>query len=635
MKQPAPKKLDLENVSLEEVEKAIHTRKLNEAAQLLLVCLRRLRPGGLFTGMPPVAPAMEMAFTRLACAIVSLFADPRFTLSPQAYDAFAAEHSAIDAVFRGSLFRSSDFAMPMFAQDFTERDPTKVKFESPNAVAKFLLLYSLNSTLSLKLEKLFPLATRVTLPVWLGMLTNQLLLVETSHARREELLGLGHIFDDAELNDDMLTSLSDAYMYCSYASREDKHEVKHTFNKLLRRLINPYIPEFRFPTPRPIKDRPTILVGVEWFTSYHAMYRCYMPLIKQLKKRFRIVGMGRAMDTDVVARGLFDEWLMVPDVGISLTGEAPVGWRSGIVNRIQELAPDIVYYPSVGMTLWWMALSTVRIAPIQILTPGHPATTNSPVMDYILAEEGTTPKPELFAERIVELPFRSMRYIGRKDWKRPELDLDKRREHPMRIAVPAMASKVTMPFLRMLSVIQAKSPVPLQFHFFPNQLGMLQYVFQREVSAWVNAATHPRYDYQTYMNSIASCAFACSPFPFGGTNSNVDCFLLGVPIIAKRGNELHEALDAEMMRRVRIESLAVDTEEQYVQRALSLITDQELWAKYTQLLLAQNVEQEFFGDAPKGCEDAFLHAVEYLYENHEAIQQSGVRKLTVNDWRKP
>ena len=34
--------------------------------------------------------------------------------------------------------------------------------------------------------------------------------------------------------------------------------------------------------------------------------------------------------------------------------------------KVREIAPDVIYYPSVGMATWWVAISNLRLAPIQV-----------------------------------------------------------------------------------------------------------------------------------------------------------------------------------------------------------------------------------------------------------------------------
>ena len=51
------------------------------------------------------------------------------------------------------------------------------------------------------------------------------------------LLGLHKIFVDINVPDAVLPSLSDAYMYCSYGIRKDKHAMKATVHKLFADML--------------------------------------------------------------------------------------------------------------------------------------------------------------------------------------------------------------------------------------------------------------------------------------------------------------------------------------------------------------------------------------------------------------
>ena len=200
-----------------------------------------------------------------------------------------------------------------------------------------------------------------------------------------------------------LLCAADCYMHCSYVDEPDKHEIKRVINQkmieVVRGLIN--VEECTRKTVR--KDRPTILMPLEWFGSHHAMFRCYTPAILELKQRFRVVALCRDSQEDVndEARAIFDKCVLLPPDTTTI---------DTVAKAINAEEPDILYYPSIGMSPWYVALSNFRLAPIQVMAPGHPATTMSKCIDYIVSDGDLFGDSQDYTEKLVPLPTGTTRY---------------------------------------------------------------------------------------------------------------------------------------------------------------------------------------------------------------------------------
>ena len=57
-----------------------------------------------------------------------------------------------------------------------------------------------------------------------------------------------------------------------------------------------------------------------------------------------------------------------------------------IARRLREESPDILYFQP-WMSHWTVLLAQIRIAPIQMMTHGHPATSMSNEIDYVYINE--------------------------------------------------------------------------------------------------------------------------------------------------------------------------------------------------------------------------------------------------------
>lgn len=610
----APPTITVENVQLEHFESLVYSRQYEEAGRELLRNLKRLKVGGEFAGHAMTDEARPRLYTRFAAAVTAMMADPAFQLSQEGFDLLAVEHATFQAVFQASAFGNADHLLRQFGT-VDAQEPGRLHFTSPQNIVKLLLAYSLDSELDIDFEAVFRMAPRLALPAFLGMLAHIVVLSPRAHARREKLLTLGPLFEQVDVREHMLAAMSDAYMYCSYATAETKHEIKRSFNVMMRRLITSQIEIPAMPEKRELKDRPTILVPIEWFTSLHAMYRCYAPSIRQLRERFRIVMIGRSSEMDEVSKEMFDEVVELSGANVSL---------ADVVNEIRRIAPDIIYYPSVGMATWWVALSTVRLAPIQAFTLGHPATTNSPAMDYVLALEGWEGDPGCFSEIVVIEPSTAVTYAMRSDAEFP-LPHIRRRPEVLCIAIPSMACKITAPFLATLRRIADRASRKVEFHFFPNMIGLTHFQVAREIRKWLpGAEVHPRSDYRQYIARLSSCDLHLSTFPFGGTNSNIDSMKLALPIVTLEGLETHSRTDSAMVRMCGLpDSTTAYNEQEYERLALRLIDDDRERVRIAEQLMDVDIDRIFFGEA--GVSRSFVEMFGMIHDNHERIVASGRR----------
>jgi hypothetical protein len=382
----------ISNIKLEPFEKAVYSRQYEEAGQLLVDMLRKLRVGAAYIGYKTDQATMAKLHTRFAAAVFTLLADPNFELSAEGFVSMCPEHMVFDFVFRASAFDSSDHMLPQIADVPDAAHPEQLRFGDSLKLIKFLLTYSLRSSFSLKFREIFSKSPQMMFPLYVGMLAHLVTADATAQARREDLLSMPDVFEDVLMTDAMLPMLADAYMYASYGVGVHRHQFKAVAHRLCAKMMRAN--KVVLPTKDQLKNRrlisgaissaekPVVVICLDWFTSLHAMYRCWAPAIRQLRRHFRLVAFSQTSAVDEESKKEFDEWHEVPSENIAL---------SDIVKQIAALKPDIVYYPSVGMTLWWIVLSSLRLAPIQVMTLGHPSSSFSPAMDYVIADKVHSP----------------------------------------------------------------------------------------------------------------------------------------------------------------------------------------------------------------------------------------------------
>lgn len=624
---PQAGQIQIQNVRLEDFERLVYRREIEPASRELVQDLRRLKQGADFIGYSRDVRTRGPLYTRFVSAMLALFADPAFGLSPDGFDQIAAEHAIIDLLFRASAYESSDHLLTLTARTVNV-ETKQVQADGP-AVLKFLLTYSLRSGFSMNYEEVFRKEPKTLFALWAGMLSPLLTIDPVASERREHLLGLHSIFADVSPSGSILPTLSDAYMYTSYGLRADKHDAKRMIHRMIARTMR----ETSCPIPtdeelqnrrarfdRGDTDLPRLLICCEWFNGMHAMFRCYAPIIRQLRQRFHLIGMSRTLDIDEIGKAEFDEWHPVAQDGMNL---------AAVMAQVNDLAPDAIYYPSLGMAMWWVCMASVRLAPIQFMTLGHPASSHSDAMDYVLCDDGAIGDASLFTERIVTYPNGSARYVMRSD-----CDLitppDRRgAQEVVNVAVPAMLCKLSRPFMETLQVIAhgaKEAGRAVQFHFFVNMIGVNLYQSAREIRGYLpDALIYERQEYDKYLGHLATCDLHLSTFPFGGTNSNIDSMLNAIPVVTLEGLQPHERFDAQMIRRAGLpESLIAKSREEYAAAAIELIVNDDRRDALRDHLRGFDLYREFFGEPWEGQRGAFLNAVSTIFDHHEHFIENSV-----------
>ncbi|EPA9860807.1 cobalt ABC transporter permease, partial [Escherichia coli] len=180
---------------------------------------------------------------------------------------------------------------------------------------------------------------------------------------------------------------------------------------------------------------------------------------------FHLLGIAQPGTTDEITRTVFDEFH-------ELSAENAVG---DAIHYLSEVRPDVIYYPSVGMFPLTVYLTALRLAPLQLMALGHPATTWSEHIDGVLVEEDYLGDPACFSETICAVPKDAIPYIPPASTERvlPERTPFRERAKaawpsalPVRVAVCASVMKINPGFLDTLREISDRSRVPVQFCFY-------------------------------------------------------------------------------------------------------------------------------------------------------------------------
>ncbi len=590
-----------------EFERAVYARDYTQAVAHLLAVLQAIEQGGAGATFASRRDSLR-AHTRFAAAVTALLAAPDFEPDFPTYLSLSVVRRNLSLLFAASGFGDGRH-LALLAGEW--RPAGSLSYGSPAAWLKLLIGLDLACGEKVIAKALGKLEPAQAIPAILGLLRQRQVFTPEEEANRTRLLSLApSTLDAGELPAQWVPYSLGVWFFCSYAASPRKHEVKAALNRAYRRhFAATGIADRRLPTPRRRPERPTLLVIGETLRTGHAMHRCYAAFLAQAARRFRTVLMARDEDKDEPASAQFDAVITVHN-----------NTRAN-VREIERLAPDLIFFPSVGMRGWAVLLANLRLAPIQLMSIGHPASSFSPAMDYLVLGRDVASEAADVSERVVVLDSPGAQLIPHHQ--DPHLPPRIREQAvPLRIAVPARTMKLSAAFLAACRRIEREAGRLIEFHFFPNDQGTYFRAVENALATLLPAATvYPATDYARYMRRLNDCDIALSPFPFGSSNSAVDAAIQAVPMVAFEGAEPYARTDRRVLRAVGLPDwLLARDEESYIAAALRLCRDDAERVLLSRSLLS--ARERLFVDDPKHHPTAFVDALTWIYEHHEAIQAS-------------
>jgi hypothetical protein len=632
-------------------EAQVQALQRDDAFATLLGMLHRLEADPLAMGRaaPQVARG---AYTRLVAATVSLLAAPHGRLGLARYQRLAPYKRAL-----ANVIGASDIEVLSLAERLGARRE-KDRWLLPRSQLPALLLLLPQAALGALVGALPGVGPDWRLPFLLGCFSEQVVITPSQHRARNWLIEHAGLFDDCELPDSDAMVLSPVWMYCSYADHPRKHDVKAALNRLIGRWLErrigrpaqqlppgaatrpPLAPREQTPAqssgstvqarvesaapqtqgvtaPVLRRDKPVIAVVTERFRANHAMFRCYAPSLAQLRRRFRVVLFADARHVDDAALTVADEIVRIDPTPARIAQAA---------EAIAAVAPDVVYYSSVGMSFWSICLANLRLAPIQLMSLGHPASSMSPCMDYVVMGRALATDPACFSERVVLREVLGNPHAPHPDFVRSK-PVIRACPDPLRVGVPSMANKLSVAFVDLCAALQARSRRKIVFEFFPNVTGPayhhLQALLPRRLPG---AVVHAVKRYPAYMRSLARCDVVFATFPFGNTNSTVDALLLARPVVAMVGNEPSERTDQRMMRSAGVPlDLLCETREDYFETALRLVEDDDWRVSASQAIAQSDPYRTLYEQDHDRHPDDFVATLDWIHRCHERIVADGRR----------
>jgi hypothetical protein len=522
---------ELMTMSLADFETPVIQGDYPAAEKVLQLLMHNQRRGKMEFSLRPADRKLTQAqidtesyqvIEKIATLLTSMFSDIKYIVSDVMFHEFTLGKGFLADLFAASSYHNTDHIIRNLGLDrkdsYTKED-----------IRRFLMLYVPDSTFDLPWLKLANYMPSEVSRAYLGLISSSgLLMTEMSNFRLNELAKVAKELPVITYSrPENLELMSSGYFHVSNFNGPDKYEFKkwavknyqkfmqeHLSNSLQKSIATKVLKKPRY-------EKQRILIIHEHYRNNHAMYRCYHSLISALKNEYHVVGMSGKNVVDEIGKSDHDEFIE----------HEKVYDFDSVIKAILKLQPDIILYPSIGMSSLVPLLATLRLAPIQCACPGHPSSSRFKNIDYMLHNYMGVDSQVIqnyFTEKTIEMGS-EMQPMTYGDFKIKEHD---NTDKTIKVCVNGVLPKVTSELIDVCQKITAGTVKPIEFQFFLNNpkqdLGYYSGLSTLRRSL-PNSKIHFYQDYNAYMNVLAQCKFAIPTLPFGGSNSNMDCLRIKLP----------------------------------------------------------------------------------------------------------
>lgn len=536
-----------------------------------------------------------------------LLTDETSSMSDQSFEQLIFSHETLHTLFYIYNINNTDDAVRNILASGKKLSSSQQK--------KLLLLLSMDTNLDI-VEILSAVENKYRLPAIISYLAHRKIFRENIYNNKIRLYALRKELERAHTNLKSFANTTNVFFMCSYLNSPDKHKIKENINTAFRNhLIETARNQKRVKNaPRDISgfefdnSKPTILVMAELFARNHAMYRCYGKRVKALENEFNVVLAMPADKADYTLKDDFRNFITFANLG-------------DLYKSVHDVKPDIVFLPSVGMCAYTIIAANLKEAPIQMMSLGHPATSMSDRIDYVLGpsdlyDEAAFPKDTYIGDG----PARS--FI-------PLISKDKFFAHAQQetvgpkkvinVAVVGTDIKVSYPFFRLLKEIVEQAHFKIHVSFMMGVGGIDSLYLEKYLEEnFENYSYKGWQDYETYIESIKSVDIVMNPFPFGHTNTIIDTLMCGKPCIGLEGVEPAAKTEAHVLHGAGLKDQFVAKDEDEYKNKFFGIAEDILNGK-TVFYDREEVYNHIF--KPQSDED-YGKLVKWIYDNHARLKAS-------------
>ncbi|PJG82338.1 UDP-glucose:protein N-beta-glucosyltransferase [Caviibacterium pharyngocola] len=560
--------------------------------------------------------------TRMAVAITELFVDPKLEISLSGAQRFFSFQRWIALIFATSPYINADHILRTYNRNPDNASLTDIQIEPTKAaLIKFCILYLPESNVDLNLDAIWNIDPEICASLCFALQSPRFIGTPAAFNKRATILQWfpEKLATLKNLNNVPSSISHDVYMHCSYDIAENKHNVKKALNQVIRRHLLEGGWQDRDVSKIGYRhNKPIMVVLLEHFHSAHSIYRTHSTSMIAAREHFHLIGLGSEA-VDEAGRKVFDEFHLVK-------GNNMLEKLAFIKDICEQNGAAIFYMPSIGMDLVTIFASNTRLAPIQAVALGHPGTTHSDFIEYVVVEDDYVGSEECFSETLLRLPKDALPYVP--SALAPQSVEYRLRENPevVNIGIASTTMKLNPYFLAALQAIRDRAKVKVHFHFALGQSSGITHPYvARFIKSYLgdSATAHAHTPYHQYLSILHNCDMMVNPFPFGNTNGIIDMVTLGLVGVCKTGPEVHEHIDEGLFKRLGLpEWLIADTVDDYVERAIRLAENHQERLELRRHIIENNGLATLFSGDPRPMGQRFMEKLTDWAQQHNITLQT-------------
>ena len=251
---------------------------------------------------------------------------------------------------------------------------------------------------------------------------------------------------------------------------------------------------------------------------------------------------------------------------------------------IKEKELDVLIFPEAGMHSLTFQLASLRIAPIQMASWGHPETTGLPTIDYYISADlfETDTSQNVYTEKLVNLPnlgcFYSKPQIEVGD-KNLEKKLNFKDEVPI-LLCPGAPFKY-LPKNDWIFIEIIKNIGECKLIFFEHQSSLTSILKQRISDSFKSHGLKfsDHVIFSTWLKPIEfyelmnrSCVFL-DTIGFSGFNTAIQAIDCALPIVTIEGKFMRGRLASGILKRIGMDELITRSEPEYIDLITRIVKD--------------------------------------------------------------
>ena len=240
---------------------------------------------------------------------------------------------------------------------------------------------------------------------------------------------------------------------------------------------------------------------------------------------------------------------------------------------------DVLVYPEIGMDPTTARMASLRLAPVQVASWGHPETSGLPTVDYYLSAQALEPADaqQNYSEKLELLPGVGC-WLPRESAAVGPVEVP---QGALLLGCPGTPFKYAAEHDALLVEIARRVPAGklLFFRGKPDALfarleKRLRAAFERAGMAYDRHVVFmPWLQPPAFRSLLAASHLYLDTLGFSGFNTALQAVRCGLPVVTREGRFMRGRLAAGLLRQIGLDELVATSDAAYVELAVALAND--------------------------------------------------------------